>query len=277
MFVFIIYFTVLLGFGVGQRLNIVCAPGRRINYEDFTNLNDLPDEQLVALAEDIFTSQMQGLTIEEAALEFPSAYNETIIGLTFSGLVNESDYFFLNGPMFDAILNYPNISEILFEISKTPDLYVQTIRNVLLNWNLSCSPDSAIVAYAFGTDMLRRIFFSENKNNITDIIVGLIVQSTKAINQEESMRAFLAPMVDGLEAAKAGGSLSQFLGLLNQDVLTGIIRAALRSTGWDTDFDDVSVILADFIMNLQDYLGVEDLEMLDVLGDVFTRMLDQLD
>eukprot|EP01025_Chloroclados_australasicus_P043994 TRINITY_DN4732_c0_g2_i1.p2 TRINITY_DN4732_c0_g2~~TRINITY_DN4732_c0_g2_i1.p2 ORF type:complete len:263 (+),score=24.62 TRINITY_DN4732_c0_g2_i1:162-950(+) len=233
-------------------------------------------QSLRELGEEIFADQMEGLTVAEAALAFPSVFNETIMGLTFSGLVNEADYFYLIYPMFSVVYDYPNITEIMLEVSKTPDLYVQTILNFLRNWDLSCAPDVPFVALASGQEMLRLIFGSERKNDIKDIIVELIVQSTKDFGFEDGMRAFLEAMVEGLEDAKASESLSAFLTQSEQDTMAGIISVALRSASWDTDADALSPVLAEFVTTVQYVLEVEGSQMFDILGDIFARILDQI-
>eukprot|EP01025_Chloroclados_australasicus_P035863 TRINITY_DN3647_c0_g1_i1.p1 TRINITY_DN3647_c0_g1~~TRINITY_DN3647_c0_g1_i1.p1 ORF type:complete len:278 (+),score=37.55 TRINITY_DN3647_c0_g1_i1:81-914(+) len=277
MYTLFFVFTLLANFGAGQVSDLICAPIRQVTEEDFTSIQGLPNDDLVSLAEDIFGGQMDGLTVQEAALSFPSAFNETIVGLVYSGLVNESDYFFLTGPIFEALFNYPDINEILLEVAKTPDLFEETIVNVLVNWDQNCSVDVSMVTFAFGTDMIRRIFLPDNKDYIVDIVVGTVVQITQSAGTQSNVIAWLEPVVAGLDAAKASGSLASFLVLLDQDALVGILSAALTSAGWQTDVDALSALMAGFLGDLQGYLEVDDSEMLEIWGEMFSQMLEQLE
>eukprot|EP01025_Chloroclados_australasicus_P002801 TRINITY_DN1063_c0_g1_i1.p1 TRINITY_DN1063_c0_g1~~TRINITY_DN1063_c0_g1_i1.p1 ORF type:complete len:325 (-),score=34.40 TRINITY_DN1063_c0_g1_i1:276-1118(-) len=278
-------FRLLIAFGfvaltvVGQPTELICDNMTDIigpplyNYADSPSLVQ-PTQNFVS---ERIAEQLEGLSVEEAAVRFP----EIFLGLGYYLYVNGSQipgYYggFITPVLFQGFYEQPNGMEIMTKVAEDLSIAAQLLTFVSY-FNESCMEDPALTITILATDVVDYMLRDPFRDSMSSILNTTFVVVAKDRQAEDFVINLLDPLVVALEAAEdAAGAFSTQVSVTSTDVVSSTLASLLISQGIETDQEAMSGIISGFFERLRTSLAIDDDDFVVYLLDLFNNVLDAL-
>eukprot|EP01024_Parvocaulis_polyphysoides_P000624 TRINITY_DN1015_c2_g1_i3.p1 TRINITY_DN1015_c2_g1~~TRINITY_DN1015_c2_g1_i3.p1 ORF type:complete len:267 (-),score=46.50 TRINITY_DN1015_c2_g1_i3:56-856(-) len=225
------------------------------------NLTELEPE--IQVYQDQFESLTFGLSIEEAAENFPYIFNLTTYAVPDPYVIA------FNGgaPIIEAIIRSENGTEIVREVFKNPDILLEVFTVQASNWDpATVERDSTLII----TNYILTITVPFLNERFRDFTRELLVSSTlAAIEELEGVDVVgnIQILIDNLDQAVS--SEGDLAGFLQDDVVQQAVETTLLQAGVDTDVPVLADLVAQFLEEVETSVDMDSTELLQFFKQVF--------
>eukprot|EP01023_Acetabularia_acetabulum_P035485 TRINITY_DN33522_c0_g1_i5.p2 TRINITY_DN33522_c0_g1~~TRINITY_DN33522_c0_g1_i5.p2 ORF type:complete len:302 (-),score=42.99 TRINITY_DN33522_c0_g1_i5:1048-1926(-) len=270
----------------GQPSELICFSLPPLPQDPVAARSSLTDLQpLLEQASELTVTQLEGLSIEQAAQMAPEIFNNTSITLFKQALerINNGDLTTEFKPTdivqvtFESFMNAPNGVEIINTMLQKPENFARLFLTVVRNFDQDCIDYPNLLYLTFLTNMMSYLLQEPFRNSFVDVFNTTVVIASIQGNLTDTVISVLEPLSENLEAAEnvdeALASLSSFV---TKSSINVALANALKSSSDILNPQQVRAVLIAFFGRIQKSFEIDGQEFVIFMNNIFKGILAAL-